>query len=129
MRANTTPLPSTQSVTTTKKRQPTWMKTLEPDAKRPTRIPRPQQVKLPDEIGKYVVRNAEEVNRIGWTEVVRWQRGHGDFDSLSEVDHPEQRLLRQDKHPGAPVVLPTDKWTEGGRLAALARGTHQSATE
>ena len=74
MRAHTNPSPDTQS-TTTKKQQPTQMKTSDPDAKRPTRIPRPQQVNLPDDIGKYVVRDAEEVTWIGWTEFVRWRRG------------------------------------------------------
>ena len=64
MCANTTPSPNTQSVTTTKKRQPTRMTTSELDAKRPTRIPRPQQVKLPDDISKYVVCNTEEVTRL-----------------------------------------------------------------
>ena len=60
MRANTTPSHDTQSVTPTKKWQPTQMKTSEPDAKQPNQIPRTKQVKLPDNIGKYVVRNAEE---------------------------------------------------------------------
>ena len=104
--AHTTPSPDTQS-TTTKKRQPTRMKTSEPDAKRPTRIPWPQQIKLPDDIGKYVVRDAEEVTRIGWTEFVRWQRGRGDFASLSDVEHPAGCLLRKYKNRGAPVVLMT----------------------
>ena len=67
MHATTTPSPDTQSVTTTRKCQLTRMKTLEPDAKQPTWIPQPQQVKLPDNIGKYIVRNEEEVTWIGWT--------------------------------------------------------------
>ena len=46
MRSLTTPSPDMQLITT-KKRQPLRMKTSEPDAKRPTRIPRPQQDKLP----------------------------------------------------------------------------------
>ena len=71
-RANTLPSPDTQSVTTTKKRQPTRMKTLDPDAKRPTQIPRLQQVKIPDDIGKYIACNAEEMTWLGWTEFVRW---------------------------------------------------------
>ena len=64
------PSTNTQS-TTTKNRQPTRMKTLESYSKRPTQIPRLQQVKLPDNIGKYVVRDAEEVTRLGWTKFVR----------------------------------------------------------
>ena len=51
------------------------MKTSEPDAKRPTWILWPQQVKLPDKIGKYIFCNAEEVTWLGWTEFVRQQRG------------------------------------------------------
>ena len=97
------------------------MKTLEPDAKRPTRIPWPQQVKLPDDIGKYVVRDAEGVSRLGWKEFVRRKRGCGDFASLLEVEHPARRLLRQYKHCVAPVVLITGECLEGERLASLKR--------
>ena len=105
------------------------MKTLEPDAKRPTQIHPPHQVKLLDDIVKYVVRDAEEVTWLGWTDFVRQQRGSGDFDSLSEVDHPARRLMRQYKHCGAPVVLMTGGRTEEERLTALKWGLHKSATE
>ena len=63
--ANTTPYPDTQSVTTTKKRQPIRMKISKSDVKRLTQIPWSRQVKLPDHIGKYVIRDVEEVTRIG----------------------------------------------------------------
>ena len=56
-----------------KKRTPPRRKTSEPDAKRPAHIPRPQQARLPDDIGKYVVRNNEEVTMLGWTNFVRRQ--------------------------------------------------------
>ena len=92
MRAHTIPTPYTQS-TTTMKRQPMRMKTLDPNTKRLNGIPRPQQAKLLDDIVRYVVCNAEEVTRLGWTEFVRRQRGRGDFASLSEVKHPERCLL------------------------------------
>ena len=111
-RAHTTPSPDTQSITT-KKRQLTRMKTSEPDAKRSTQIPRPQQVKMPYDIGKYVVRDAEEMTRLGWMEFVCQRGGRGDFASLSEVDHPARRLLRQYKHRGVPAVLMMGEWTEG----------------
>ena len=88
-------------------------KTSEPEAKHPARITWPQQAQLPDDIGKYVVRDAEEVLRLGWAEFVRRRRGRGDFASLLEVKHPARRLLRQYKHCGAPVVLMTGSWTEG----------------
>ena len=111
-----------------KRTQPRRM-TSEPAAKRPTRIPRPKQAQLPDGIGKYVARNAGEVKRLGWTEFVRRRRGCGYFASLADVKHPAQRLLRQYKHRGAPVVLMLGSWTEGERQAALKRGPHRSATE
>ena len=98
-------MPSTETPSTTKKRTPLRRKTAEPDTRRPARIPRPQQALLPDNIGKYVVCDAEEVTRLGWTEFVRRQRGRGDFASLSEVKHPARCLLQQYKHRGAPVVL------------------------
>ena len=75
------------------KRKPPWRKTSEPDAKRLARIPRPQQARLPYNIGKYVVGDAKEVTRLGWTEFIRWRQGRGDFTSLSEVRHPARRLL------------------------------------
>ena len=121
--------PSTNTPPNTKKRTPPRRKALEPDAKRPARIPQPQQALLPNDIGKYVLRNAEEVTRLGWTEFVHQRQGHGYFASLSEVKHPESRLLRQYKHHGAPVVLMTRKWSERERQAALKRGPHRSATE
>ena len=126
--ALTTPSTDTQP-TSIKKRTSLRMMTSEPDAKRPARIPWPQQALLPDDIGKYVVRGLEAVTRIGWTEFVRWRQGHRDFSSLSEVKHPERRLLRQYKHRGAPVVLMTGEWSEGVRLAGLRRGLHKSVTE
>ena len=68
--ALTTPYTDTRS-TTIKKRTPLRMKTSDPDAKRPTRIPWPQQAMLLDDIGKYVIRDAEAVTRLGWAEFVR----------------------------------------------------------
>ena len=127
-RALTTPFTDTQ-LTTIKKRPPLWMKTSEQTTKWQTRIPRMQQTMLPDDIGKYVVRDVESVTRLGWTEFVHWQRGRGDFASMSEIEHPARRLLRQYKHRGAPVVLMTGGWSEGERLAALKRGPHKSATK
>ena len=62
-RALTTP--STDTRSTTKKRTPSRRKTLEPDAKRPACIPRPQQALLLYDIGKYVVRDAEAATRLG----------------------------------------------------------------
>ena len=119
--ALTTPSTDTQS-TTIKKWTSLRMKTAEPDAKQPARIPQPQQVLLPYNIGKYVVCNAEAVTRLGWTEFLRWRWGRGDFASLSEVKNLARHFLRQYKHPGAPVVLMTGEWLEGERLAALKRG-------
>ena len=127
-RALATPSTNTQS-TTIKKRTSLRMKTSEPDDKRPARIPRLQQALLPDDIGKYVVREAEAVTRIGWTEFVRQRRGRGGFASLSEVNHPAWRLLRQYKHRDAPVMLMTGGWSEGERMAALKRVLHKSATK
>ena len=113
--------PSTNTLPNTKKRMPPRRKTSETDAKRPACIPRPQQALLPDDIGKYIIRDTEEVTRLGWTEFVRRRRGRGYFASLSEVKHPARRLLQHYKHRGAPVVLMTGKWSEGERLAELKR--------
>ena len=85
--------PSTNKPPNTKKRTPPRRKTSEPDAKWPACIPRPQQARLPNDIGKYVVRKAKEVTRLRWNEFVRWQRRRGYFASLSEVKHPARCLL------------------------------------
>ena len=127
-RAHTTPSPDTQS-TTTKKRQPTRMKTSEPEAKRPTGIPWPKQVKLPDDIGNYVVRDAEEVTRLRWIDFVRWCQGRGDFSSLSEVEHLARRLLHKKKHRGVPAVLIKGERMEGERLEALKMVPHKYSTK
>ena len=111
-RALTTPSTNTQSITI-KKRTPLRKKTLESDAKRPAHIPWLQKYLLPDDIGKYVVRDMEAVTRLGWTELVCWRRGREDFASLSEVKHPAHRLLQQYKHRGAPAVMMTGEWSEG----------------
>ena len=66
-RALKTPSPNTPPKKIT---QPRRM-TSEPAAKRPTRIPRPKQAQLHDDIGKYVARDAKEVTRLGWTDFVR----------------------------------------------------------
>ena len=84
---------STEPPSTTKKQTSLRKKTYELDVKRPDRVPWPRQALLSDDISKYVVRDAEEVTRLGWIEFVRRQRGRGDFASLSEVKHPECRLL------------------------------------
>ena len=80
------------------------------------------QAMLPDDIGKYVARDAKEVKRLGLAEFVRRQRGSGDFASLADIKHLERRFLRQYKHRGAPVVLMSGSWTEGERQAACLKG-------
>ena len=127
-RALTIPSTNTQSIAI-KKRTPLRKKTSEPDAKRPARTSWLQQVLLPDNISRYVVRDMKAVTMLGWTEFVRWRRGNGDFASLSEVKHPARCLLQQFKHRGAPEVLIMGEWSEGERMAASKRGPHKSFTE
>ena len=124
-RALTNPSPHTPP----KKRTQPWGMTSEPSTKRPTRIPRPKQAQLPDDIGKYVVRDAEEVTRLGWTEFVRRQQVRGYFASLADIRHPARSLVQQHKHRGAPVVLMSGSWTEGESFAAFKMGPYRSATE
>ena len=57
------------------------------------------------------------------------RQGRGDFASLSDVEHPARRLLRQYNNRGAPVMLMTGEWMEGERLATLKQGPHKSATK
>ena len=68
-RALTTPSTDMKS-STLKRRPPLRMKTLETEAKRPTCIFWPQQAVLPDDISKYVVRDAEAVTRLDWIDRV-----------------------------------------------------------
>ena len=67
------------------------------------------------------------MTRLVWTEFVCWQMGRVDFASFLEVEHPARSLLRKYKHRGVTVVMMMGVWTEGERLAALARGPHNSA--
>ena len=85
--------PSNNIPPNTKKRTPLRRKTSEPDAKQTARIPQPQQALLPDKIGKYVVRDAEEVTSLGWTEFVRQQGVRGDFAFLSGGEAPGMSLI------------------------------------
>ena len=94
-----------------------------------TKIARPQQTLLPDNLGECISRDAAAVSHLGWEEFVQRRRGRGDFAGLGNLRHPVRRLLRQYKFRGAPVVLTGKEWTEDQSLAALQRGPHKSMLE
>ncbi len=84
---------------------------------------------MPDELGKYILRDTELVCALGWKSFVEQRRGRGDLSSMDKVRHPARRLLRQYKSRGVPVVMSTAPWSPGRIQAALQRGPHKSAIE
>lgn len=83
---------------------------------------------VPDSLGTLIARDLVIYNQCGWEALVTSRQARGDLANLDHLHHPARRLLRQYKHRGAPVIVHTQPWT-GGRLhAALARGSHSSAT-
>ena len=92
-----------------------------------TKIARPRQTLLPNNLGECISQDAAAVSHLGWEEFVQRRRGRGDFAGLGNLRHWARRLLRQYKFRGAPVVLAGKEWTEDQRLAGLQQGPHKSA--
>ena len=86
-----------------------------------TRISRPQQTSLPDDIGECISQDDTAVSHLGWEEFVWRRQVRGDFAGLEQ--------LRQYKFWGAPVVLAGKWWTKDQHMVALKRGPHKSALE
>ena len=102
------------------------MKTSELDVKRTTRIPWPQRVKLPEDIGKYIVHNAEEVTRIGWTKFLCRQQGALIFFCSVEGRSPEAALVAEIQAPRR-ASCAEDRRMVGRRTSGgLEAGTSQN---
>ena len=67
--------------------------------------------------------------KLGWQAFVEHIRATTDFESLSNVDNPAQRLLKFYKERGAPAKMSTAPWSRDQISAALARGAHRSCMD
>ena len=81
-----------------------------------TKIARPRQTLLPDNLCECISRDAAAVSHLGWEEFVQRRQGRYDFAGLRNLRHLARRLLRKYKFWGAPVVLAEKEWTEDQRL-------------
>ena len=80
---------------------------------------------LPADLGKYIKRDVELLQKLGWAKFVRRRRRRGDISTL-QFQHPARRLLAHYKSRGAPVKLRTRPWSRMQLLQALQRGPHKS---
>ena len=61
---------------------------------------------------------------------IRQARGRGDLHpAVGSLPHPAAHLLAEYQRSGTPVVMQTEKWTEGRIRAALKRGPHSSSQQ
>jgi hypothetical protein len=79
-------------------------------------------------LSKYVLRDSNLLNELGWEQVVRSRRKRGDFGDL-HINHPARRFLQYLRDRGVPVVLTTTPWDEARINAAVQRGPHKSARD
>ena len=77
---------------------------------------------LSSELGEYINRDYELLQRMGWKKFVRLRRGKGDFS----FNHPAKRLLMHYKRSGVPIKFSTPPWTTAQLQHALKRGPHKS---
>jgi hypothetical protein len=80
-------------------------------------------------LGKYISRDVELLEAMGWEALVRERRGRGDLTTMTGVNHPAQPLLKQLSAVGAPAVIGTAKWSADRLAAAIRRGPHQSCND
>jgi hypothetical protein len=82
----------------------------------------------PNRLSKYIIRDSNLLTELGWEQVVRSRRLHGDLGQL-QINHPAQRFLRHLRSCGVPVVLTTTPWDKARIQAAVNRGPHKSARD
>ena len=81
---------------------------------------------MSENLGEYIVNDAELLDRVGWTEFVRQKWVGSDFASSENVHHPGKHLLTNLTLCSAPVRFHTQEWSRENISAALARGAHKS---
>jgi hypothetical protein len=83
-----------------------------------------------NDLGTYIVRNANRLTEIGFEKLVEERRQRSDFHpNVKRLRHKAARLLNHLKERGASVTLSTPPWTDQQREGTLRRGPHKSADE
>ena len=80
-------------------------------------------------LGKYIQRDSDLFDTLGWEELVRQRRARGDLTDMSTIKHPARNLLKHLSTSGAPAALRTQKWSADRLEQAIRRGPHKSCDE
>ena len=80
-------------------------------------------------LGKFIARNAELFQQLGFEKLVELRRGRGDLTDFTKITHKAKRLLQHLKTRGAPVPLATPPWSAERCKEAIERGPHHLAYE
>ena len=85
---------------------------------------------LDDELGKMININVLNLERHGWSEMVRLAENDGDL-RISGVtnEHPATPLLQHIGRSGVPVKMETPPWTQEVKDERFAYGSHNSCRE
>ena len=85
----------------------------------------------PDELDRLIRSTTNSfIQAADWETFFLNQRDpRGDWNDMTELNHPAAHLLRHYQHSGVPVKFQTKRWTKGQKNAALNRGPHKSAKE
>ena len=87
------------------------------------------KTQLPLELGKYIERDVELLNKLGWKEFVKQRRPDSDLGPMKQLNHPAKRLLQHYRKHGAPVKFTTKSWSSERVQKSLKRGAHKSCFE
>jgi hypothetical protein len=83
-----------------------------------------------DDLGTYIVHDANRLTKIGFKKLVEERRQRSDFyPNMKRLRHKAAPLLIHLKERGASVVHSTPPWTDQPRKDTLRRGPHKSADE
>ena len=91
----------------------------------PTKRQRPSTSAVPTELGKFIVRDAALIRKLGWATFVQQRRGRGDFTNL-QIKHPAASLLKTYKTHGVPIKFSNLPWSSAQLQQSITRGPHRS---
>ena len=92
------------------------------------RIPGPAAAS--EDLGTYIDRDVNLLNRLGWTEFVEHRRPRSDLHpNVKDLPHPASRLLHRYQQHGVPIRFHTPPWNQSQIDRALDRGPHRSCHE
>ena len=83
-----------------------------------------------NQLGELVNKLSSTLSSLSWTSFVNATRGRSCIAPLVDsLPHPASSLLEELRRVGAPIVYTTPEWSLEQRDAAMARGSHKSASE